>query len=171
MHAFMIVLRLLHIVLGVFWAGTIFFLVLFLGPTVRTVGPEGAPVMHELIRRRFLDVMPVVAVLTILSGLALYWRLSGGMAADWVGSPFGLSLTIGGIASILALIVGVFGVRSATLGAVHLSAAAAAASDTQERERMQAEVQRLRLRSAASARWVGVLLLIAVVTMAVARYL
>ena len=171
MDALMIVLRLLHIVLGVFWAGTIFFLVLFLGPTVRTVGPEGAPVMRELIRRRFLDVMPAVAVLTILTGLILYWRLSGGLAAGWVGSPSGLSLTVGGVASILALLVGLFGVRSATLRAVRLSAAAATASDNQERERMQAEVQRLRLRSAASASWVGVLLLIAVVTMAVARYL
>ncbi len=41
MHAVMIALRLLHILLGVFWAGTLFFIVTFLEPSVRAAGPEG----------------------------------------------------------------------------------------------------------------------------------
>ncbi len=170
MDRFMLILRMFHILLGVFWAGTIFFLVFFLGPSIRAVGADGAPVMRELVRRRFLDVMPIVAGLTILTGLVLYWRLSGGMAMGWIRSPFGMSLTVGGVASILALIVGVTGVRAATLGAIRMTAALGSASE-KERGPMQAEIQRLRQRSAAAALWVARLLIIAVATMAVARYL
>jgi hypothetical protein len=170
MDKFMLILRMFHILLGVFWAGTIFFLVLFLGPSLRAAGPDGAPVMRELLRRRFLDVMPVVAGLTIVTGLILYWSLSGGMAVGWMRSPFGLSLTVGGVASVLAFIIGVSGVRADTLRAAGMTAALASALDDQERERMQAEIQRLRKRSATSARWVARLLIIAVATMAVARY-
>ncbi len=167
----MIFLRLVHIILGVFWAGTLFFVVLFLGPSVRAVGPDGARVMQALQRRQFMNVMPVVAALTILSGLILYWRLSGGLAAGWVTSPFGLSLTVGGVASILAFAIGVFGMRAATLRASRLGAALASTPQGEERETSQAEIQRLRLRAATSARWVAGLLVIAVATMAVARYL
>lgn len=170
MHEFMILLRVLHITLGVFWAGTLFFMVLFLGPSVRSVGPDGAKVMQALARRRFLDVMPVVAGLTILTGLILYWQLSGGMAMGWVRSPFGLSLTIGGGGSILAFIVGVFVMRAATLRAGRLGAGLPAVP-AGEREQVEAEIRRLRQRAASGARVVAVLLLIAVVTMAVARYL
>lgn len=170
MHELMILLRLVHITLGVFWAGTIFFLVLFLGPSVRQVGPDGAKVMQAIAQRRFLDVMPIVAGLTILTGLILYWQLSGGLAAGWVTSPFGISLTVGGVASILAFGVGVFVMRAATLRAGRLAAGLAAMPEP-DREEAQAHIQRLRQRAASSARVVAVLLLIAVVTMAVARYL
>ncbi|MDH3456724.1 MAG: hypothetical protein OER90_07755 [Gemmatimonadota bacterium] len=44
-------------------------------------------------------------------------------------------------------------------------------SDGDARETMQAEMRRLRLRAATSAQWVATLLVIAVGTMAVARYL
>lgn len=171
MDRFMLIMRMLHILLGVFWAGTIFFLVIFLGPSIRAAGPDGAPVMRELLRRRFLDVMPVVAGITILTGMILYWSLSGGMAMGWMRSPFGITLTVGGVASVLAFIIGVFGVRALTLRAGGLTAALASVPDDQERERMQAEIQRVRGRSAASAMWVARLLIIAVAAMAVARYM
>ena len=170
MSQFMLVVRMLHILLGVFWAGTIFFLVIFLGPSLRAAGPDAAPVMRELLRRRFLDVIPVVAGLTILTGLILYWSLSGGMAAGWMRSPFGITLTVGGIASVLAFIIGVAGVRALTLRAAGMAAALASVPD-EERELIQAEIGRLRQRSASSARWVARLLIIAVAAMAVARYI
>ncbi len=36
----MVVLRILHIVFGVFWVGSAFFLVLILEPRLRALGPE-----------------------------------------------------------------------------------------------------------------------------------
>ncbi len=61
MNEFIILMRFVHVTLGVFWAGTIFFLVLFLTPSVRAVGPEGARVMQALQQRHFMNVMPFVA--------------------------------------------------------------------------------------------------------------
>ncbi len=48
----MVAMRLIHIGLGVFWAGAIFFIVLFLEPSVRAAGPDGARVMQGLQQRR-----------------------------------------------------------------------------------------------------------------------
>lgn len=171
MDAFMVVLRLVHITLGVFWAGTMIFLAVFLGPSVRAVGPDGAKVMQALQQRQLLNVMPLVAGLTILSGLVLYWRVSLGLAEGWVTSPLGLSLTVGSVASVLAFVIGVFVMRASTLRAGRLGTALASGSQDEQRETIQAEIQTLRVRAASSARWVAGLLLIAVATMAVARYL
>ena len=79
MHAVMIVLRLVHILLGVFWAGTLLFVATFLEPSLRAAGPEGGRVMQRLLQRRYLDIMPVIAALTIATGLILYWVVSGGL--------------------------------------------------------------------------------------------
>ena len=67
MSPLMVTLRLLHIVLGVFWAGTLIFVATYLVPSVREVGPDGVKVMGAIVRRRFLDVMPAVAAVTIVS--------------------------------------------------------------------------------------------------------
>ena len=68
MDPLLIVLRLLHITLGVAWAGTIFFVVLYLEPSVRAAGPAGGAVMKGLQERRLMVVLPIVAFLTL--GLA-----------------------------------------------------------------------------------------------------
>ena len=39
MHALQLVLRLVHIVFGVFWVGAAFFLAMFLEPSIRAAGP------------------------------------------------------------------------------------------------------------------------------------
>src|SRR5438034_5087899 len=75
--ATMILLRVIHILSGVFWAGATFFLVGFLQPVVAASGPEGGRLMQRLTsQKRFQMAMPVAAGLTILSGLALYGRVS-----------------------------------------------------------------------------------------------
>jgi len=61
--------------------------------------------------------------------------------------------------------------RAATLKAGALSQTLAQLTEASAREARMAEIQALRLRAAKASRWVAVLLLIAVVTMAVARYL
>jgi len=169
--ALMIVLRLLHVVLGVFWAGTLFFVAWLLIPSVGDAGPDGAKVMQALQRRGMLNIVPVAALLTILSGLVLYWRVSGGFQPAWSGSPTGMSLGIGAVSAIVAFVIGVFVMRAATLKAGALSQTLAQLTEASAREARMAEIQALRLRAAQAARWVAALLAIAVATMAVARYL
>lgn len=166
----MIILRLVHVALGVFWAGTLLFIVIFLEPSVRAVGPDGARVMQALQRRQLLNVLPVVAALTILSGLALYWEVSGGLTPGWVHSPVGVTLTIGAVAALIAFVIGVFVMRASTLRAGRLGAQLPQMPEGDERAKMMAQVDALRVRARTSARWVAAFLAVAVVTMAVARY-
>ena len=65
MDSTILISRILHVGLGVFWAGAMFFIVFLLEPSVRSVGPEGGRVMQALQKRGFLTIMPAVAVLTI----------------------------------------------------------------------------------------------------------
>ncbi len=171
MNLLVLILRLLHIVLGVFWAGTLIFLAVFLVPSVQDVGPDGAKVMAALQRRRFLDVMPIVAALTILSGLWLYWRMSGGFNPAWVTSPVGLALGIGGLLALVAFGIGVGIMRPAALRAGALAELVSQSPEGLDRSAQLSTVQRLRRRSAIAGRLVAALLAVATALMAVARYL
>src|SRR5438876_10904942 len=82
----LLTLRLLHILSGVFWVGTLIFNAIFLLPAIRDAGPEGAKVAAALMRRRFLVVIPAVAVSSILSGFWLYWRDSAGFQPAFMRS-------------------------------------------------------------------------------------
>jgi hypothetical protein len=124
----LLIMRLLHIVLGVFWAGTLIFNALFLQPAMRDAGPDAAKVLAGLIRRRFLDIMPLVAFVTILAGLWLYWKDSSGFQASFMGSPFGIMIGLGALTGVVAFAVGLAVLRPAMLRAFALAQAAAAAA-------------------------------------------
>jgi len=98
MDPLLIVLRVVHVVGGVFWGGAILFVVHFLEPAVRDAGPDGAKVMQALQKRRYLDVMPVVAALTVVSGYWLYWRVFGRWHPGPGASGAELWLGVGGFA-------------------------------------------------------------------------
>ena len=171
MHGVVIALRLVHIVLGVFWAGAIFFLVSFLLPSVRDAGPDGMKVMQQIVRRGYLNILPVIAALTMLAGLVLYWLDARAMDGVWMSSGLGRALTVGTVAAIVGFLVGFFVMRRSTLRAMALGQSLSQIVGGPERQARTAEIDRLRLRAATSAHWVAALLLIAVAAMAVARYL
>lgn len=164
-----IVARLLHVGLGVFWAGAIIFNAVYLVPSIRDAGPDGAKVAAGLLQRRFADVMPAVAALTILSGLYLFWRASDGFTPAYLTSPVGLTFGFGAIAAIIGFVFGVGVMRPAMLGAAALSKAAATAAPEQ-RERMMAQAQALRIRAGGTGKLVAWLLGLSTLAMAVARY-
>jgi hypothetical protein len=166
----LLVLRVIHVVAGVFWAGTMFFVVLLLEPSVRSVGPDGAKVMGALQARGFMTIMPVVALLTILSGIGLYWRILGSPGPSWVASSYGAVLAAGGMAALVAFVIGIAVMRPATLAAGVLMRNAGGLPEGPERDAALQRVQVLRGRARGAARVVFVLLMLAVLTMAVARY-
>lgn len=171
MDPVIVLLRLLHIVLGVYWAGAIIFSALYLEPSVRAVGPPGGQVMAQLVKRGHLNVMPVVALITILTGVELYRRVSVGFDPAWIASRQGLTLTIGVVAAIVAFVIGVFVMRATSLKVMALTKAAQQVPEGPDRDGKLAEIQPLRRRVTMSLQWVAVLLGVSVVTMAVARYL
>lgn len=163
-------LRVLHIITGVFWAGSIFFIVSFLMPAFRDVGPDGAKMFAALRARRMFVWTPVLALITVVAGLWLY-MLRMGMGGGWARTREAMTLGTGALASILALLLGFFVMRAAGLKADDMSRAAGSMAAGAERDAQMAAVTKLRVRALMSARAVATLLLVTVVTMAIARYI
>ena len=165
-----ILLRIVHVLCGVFWAGALMFVVLFLEPSIRASGPDGAKVMRALVQRNYLTVVPLVAALTIVSGVWLMWIVSGGFSAEWFRSGTGIALTLGSVVAFAAFMIGVHVLRPSVLRIGPLAQVAAEAPEGRKKEAMLAQVQRLRRRAMISGRWIAALLAIAVVAMALGRY-
>src|SRR5207247_8578412 len=71
----MVVLRLIHILSGIFWVGTTFFLVGFLQPVVAQSGPEGGRIAQRVMsQKRFDAAMSAAAWLASPAGLVVYGR-------------------------------------------------------------------------------------------------
>jgi hypothetical protein len=167
----LVALRLVHIVCGVFWAGALIFMATFFFPSVNDAGPDGGKVVAALQRRGFLNTMPAIAVLTVLSGLAMFWRLSGGFQNAWMKSPTGTTLSIGALAAIVALVIGLAILRPRALRVSALMQELATAPAGPDRDAKMSTVQALRASTVAAGRWIAVLLVIATACMAVARYI
>ena len=171
MDALLILFRIVHVGSAMSWFGGSIIAAFFLQPTAAALGQAGQPFMDHLMRRRRMGVFfPIVSGLTILSGVALYWRDSGGLQADWISSPTGLAFTIGGLAAIAAFIGGaiLIGPSIAAQTAVQQELALGDGNPTAA-QRQQLERADRRLQLATRIDWP--LLLLAGLTMAVARYL
>jgi hypothetical protein len=165
-----VLLRIVHISLGVFWAGTIFFFVSYLEPSLRALGPDGGKVMIELFKRRYLTTLPLIAALTLLSGLWLMWISSAGFDAAWMGSGVGIALSLGGAAALLAFLLGLLVMRPAALRTWKIAGELPGLASDAERAPRLAQMQKDRQRSVATARAIAALLGVTVLCMAVARY-
>ncbi len=168
MDLLLLSMRVVHVGLGVFWVGALLLNTFFVGPAMAEAGPEGAKVGMGLMRRRLTDVLPAVAILTVLSGYWLYWRASLGFQPEYMGSGPGMAYGIGAVTATIALIIGLAVIRPSMLGAMSLSQKAAAAAG--EREQLLTQAQRLRVRAAQASLIVAWLLIITTVTMAIGRY-
>ncbi len=166
----LLALRVLHIITGIFWAGSIFFIVSFLMPAFRDVGPDGAKVFAALRARRMFVWTPVLALITVVAGLWLY-MIRMGMSEGWAKTREAMTLGTGALTSVLALLLAVFVMRASSLKADDLSRAAMAMTAGAERDAQMAVAMKLRVRAMMSGRAVATLLLVTVVTMAIARYI
>lgn len=165
----MIITRLIHVLGGIFWVGAMVFITAWLMPSLAEAGPAGGQVMAGITKRKFMQIMPVVAILVILSGLYLYWNTSGGFNHDYMKSGPGHSYAFGGIFAILAFILGLSIVRPSMMKAMKLSQGAMQASGA-EKDRMLAEAQAARERGAKAGKVVMWLLIFTAITMAIGRY-
>jgi uncharacterized membrane protein len=155
-----ILLRLVHIVSGGIWVGMVVFTTAFLMPALTDVGPDAGKVMAALAKRRIMMVMPLLAILTIGSGIWLMIRFSGGNGGAAMQSPMGRLLGVGALAAIIAFLLGLTIVRPT------MTKIAAYGADPTKRD----EIARLRQRGDFVNQLVALLLVIALTAMAVARY-
>jgi len=115
MNTLVIVLRLIHIFAGVFWAGTTILFYFVIGPAIGATAEAGkAFAAHLIIKARFSTVIAAAAGTTVLAGLALYWIDSAGFTSAWTTSGAGIGFAIGGIAGIVAFVAGILFGRNNT---------------------------------------------------------
>ncbi len=157
----MLVLRIVHILFGLFWAGTAIALAAFVIPAARANGPTGGRLLRELMQRRRLSAaLAIAAALTIVSGATMYWRIATDMHDAWVRSRPGLVLGFGGLMALIAFALG-GGVAAPTARKLE-----ALASDAP-----RSMLERLQSRLARVSSAIAVLLVITATCMAIARYL
>jgi uncharacterized membrane protein len=171
MHAELLVLRLIHILGAITWLGGGIFTAFFLIPAISGSPDLIANVMGGLRRKHFFVIQPIIATLTILSGLRLLWIDSAGFAGSYFDSATGKAFAWGGLAAIIAYICSYaiafpLNTRMGKLGPQIKNAPAGA-----ERDRMSADMNRLRSRAAIATLATLSFGIIAGAAMAVARYL
>ena len=164
------VLRLVHVLGGIFWVGTVLFTTFFLAPVLAASGAGAAPIMAALRERRLMTYLPLAAVLTILSGARLMWLASAGVMSAYVATAAGRTFALAGAAATAAFLIGILVGRPAAIRAAQLGGALASAP-AERREAMAAEAATLRRRNAAASAVVAALLIVGAAGMAVARYL
>jgi uncharacterized membrane protein len=170
--AFIVTLRIVHIVTGVIWVGSLFVVVVFVQPSAAALGAAGAPFMSELRRRRFVDVVFIDAVFTVVAGSFLYWRdwHTHPDFGDWIGSSFGASLTVGALLAIAGLVVAASFTRP-TIGRLVALGKQVAVSGGPPPPEAAATIGGLQRQLVVAERVSFSLVLLAVVAMASARYL
>ena len=163
MHVYVIILRILHIGGGIFWAGTLLVMFGFLLPTARSLGPVAAPFMGRLMgEKRLPAIAGGAGVITVVSGALLYWHDFGDIV------PFNAPMAgfaVGGLAAIVLLVVGLGFATPANRRLAELGAHAAQGEDVAA-EIGQATASRDRLIPLMTG-----FLVVAMMAMAIARYL
>lgn len=163
-------LRLIHILAGILWAGAAISYMFFVKPSVKSIGTVGPQFMQSLMeRRKYPFFMISTSLLTVLAGGILYWFSSGGFNAAWIASGPGIGFTIGSLAALVAFLVGNFGIgpTAAQMGAVGRQIGASGGSPT---PKQIGTLQSLEKKLARAELIDFVMLVIAMVTMATARY-
>jgi len=164
-------LRIAHIVGGVFWAGSSFLMAGFIEPTVRGAGDDGRRFMQRLnSHSRFSAAIAAASGATVLAGLWLMWIVSSGFGAAFFSTGRGGALGIGMWAALVAFVLGFVMMNRPLRKLAGIGAAAAAAGGPPSPAQM-AEMEKLTGTVRLGGRLVAVLLLIAVALMAGARYL
>ncbi len=165
-----LIMRVIHILSGVAWAGGAFMLAGFVTPAVQQSGPAGGQVMQRMAGPgRLSTFMTIVALLTTLSGLYLFDVRSNHFSMEWISTLAGIALSIGALAGIAAFLHGAFATGRLTSRAAKLGQELAASQGPPPPEKL-AEMAVLQVKLARNGRISALLLLIAVGGMSLTGY-
>lgn len=166
MNYLVIVLRLIHIVAGVFWVGGSLIFAFFISPAVAANGEAGQKIMAHLVNKARLSTrLAISAVLTVLAGSWLYQIDSQGLTSGWSSSGPGVGFSIGGIFAVIGLIFGlIIGINSNRLGKLAMEIQGKPSDE--QFKRIQAAQKQLSF----AVPITSVSLILALICMATARY-
>ena len=101
-------LRIIHIVAGVFWVGGTLMMTFFIAPTVGAIGQSGQQFVGHLMNNlKFSNRMSIAAGSTILAGFILYWIDSQGFTSPWMSSGAGTGFGIGAGFALIGFVFGI----------------------------------------------------------------
>lgn len=168
----LLLLRVVHILGGMFWVGSSLFTVLFLTPVLMRAGQSTAStVMAGLQARRLFTVLPTIGVLTIASGARLMWLTSGGFSRTYFTLPMGRMLAWGALFGVAAFLVAMLVIRPAAARALRLAAMLAESSaDASDQQAISARLTRARVLTVRASATAMVLVVLSAMGMAAARY-
>lgn len=169
MNSSLLLLRILHIAIGAFWVGAVVFIAAFLMPSVRAAGPASGAVMQQLMKGKLSLWLIGAAIVTVLSGFGLYWHDSAGFQSAWLASGSARVFGLGGLLAVAGVIVGM-GVSAPAARRMGELAARIQAGGRPPTPDEAAGLERLQVRLARAGVAGAVLLLLATVAMAIARY-
>jgi hypothetical protein len=158
-----VALRSAHIAVAALWLGSAALLVWYVMPSAANLAPE---IVTRLVRNKHHLFMASLGGTTVLSGLLLYWHLTGFSAAG-MGSHAGIAYAIGGVLGLTALIIGggVVGKSAAKIAELHASAGEGARNSE-----TTAAIQMLGRRAAGGGRVVVALLLATLILMTLGHF-
>jgi uncharacterized membrane protein len=163
--------RFVHVVTGVAWAGAVIFIAWVLLPAIRATGPTGGALMQQLVRVQRLPVyLMLLAILTILSGLTLFWLDARAFGEAWLHTGPGRTFSAGGALAILAAILGMV-VNTPTAKKMGVLIGSIQATGRPPSPEQAAEIGLLQNRLYRATQVAAVVILLAVICMGVARYI
>jgi uncharacterized membrane protein len=159
-------LRIIHIVGGVFWVGGVLIMTFFISPTVGAMPAEGQKFIGYLMNNlKFSGRMSAAAGATILAGVILY-GLDARAGAAWQRSSFAIGLSIGAGFAIIGFIFGIL------LGRTNKAMARLGAQlQGKPTDAQMGQMQAIRKQQITYSNISAVTLILAVIFMATARYL
>lgn len=166
MNILVIVLRILHIVGGVFWVGTAMFSTFFISPAMAATGEAGRAFMDYLMSKARLSTrISAASGMTVLAGAILYWIDSGGLTSAWTTSGPGVGFGIGAVLALVGIGVGAMvGVNAKKLGRI------AAAAQGKPSETQVAQMKSAQASMSQASLWSTIALIASLACMATARY-
>ena len=159
-------LRIIHIVAGVYWVGGSLIMTFFVIPTIDAMGESGQKFVGHLMNNlKFSSRMAAASGSTVLAGFILY-ALDARAGANWVRSDFAIGLGIGAVFAVIGLVLGMMVGRTARAMAQLGGQMQGKPSQSQI-----AEMQAIRKRQATFSTTSTIAIVLATVFMAIARYL
>ena len=167
MTYFIWLLRIIHIGAGVFWVGASLAMMFFVGPAVGATGDAGQKFLsHLMINRKISARISAAAGASVLAGAILYWIDSQGLTSAWMKSGAGIGFTIGALFAIVGLVFGIL-VGRGNKARAQIGSQMQGKPSAEQAAQLQSIQKQLGTYSMLST--IG--LVLAVVFMAVARYL
>jgi hypothetical protein len=166
-----LILRPAHVLLAAVWIGSTIFMSYLLMPAIDADPPTGGRVMMTLNRNGLVTFFGAIGGVTVLTGLYLYWRFTGGFDPEVSRSHAGMAFGIGGLAGILAAVIGGSVVGRTSKQLMSIMEQAARLPDGPEKGTLLKPAAALRQRMASAGHIVVALQVVALVLMAVAHYI